>query len=136
MKKFKLPTVPAIVVICLLAVVFDSQAQMPEYNSVFGDCGHWEIDSISTTSWQNTDTINYKPSADTTWVYSEWKTENKNITYLVYCPCGCGWDTVRFMDRINNVGICQRRYEITSYKYYPRPKTKYEQKRDSILNNR
>ena len=47
MKKFKLPTTFAIIAICLLAVVFNSQAQMPELNS-FNDCGHWEIDSFIT----------------------------------------------------------------------------------------
>ena len=135
MKKFKLPKTLAIVAICLLAIVFNSKAQMPEFNS-FNDCGHWEIDSIKTTDWIVTDTINYQPKADTIWVYSAWKTEYKNYTTLAYCPCGCGYDTVRFMYRINSTGIRQRRYEITSYKYYPRPKTEYEQKLDDVLNNR
>ena len=49
MKKFKLHITLAIVAICLLAIVFNSNAQMQEFNS-FNDCGHWEIDSIITTS--------------------------------------------------------------------------------------
>ena len=52
MKKFKLPTTLAIIAICLLSVVFNSQAQMPEFNS-FNDCGHWVIDSIITEFWTN-----------------------------------------------------------------------------------
>ncbi len=40
------------------------------------------------------------------------------------------------MDRINSVGIRQRRFEITKYKYYPKPKSEYEQKLDDVLNNR
>jgi len=135
MKKFKLPTVPAIVAILLLSVVFNSQAQMPEFNS-FNDCGYWEMDSITTTNWAVVDTINYQPNADTTWVCSGWETEYKNYTTLVYCPCGCGYDTVKFMYRINSVGIRQRRFEITKYKYYPKPKSEYEQKLDDVLNNR
>ena len=132
MKKFKLPTKLAIIAICLLAVVFNSNAQMQEFNH----CGHWEIDSIITTSWNTTDTINYNPNADTTWVYSNWQVELKNYTTTAFCLCGCGYDTVRYMDRINSVGIRQRRIEITKYKYYPKPKSEYEQKLDDVLNNR
>ena len=134
MKKFRLPTTLAIIAICLLAFVFNSNAQMPEFNS-FNDCGHWEIDSFIMTSWKTTDTINYNPNADTTWVCSNWQVEFKNYTTLAFCPCGCGYDTVRYMDRINSVGIRQRRFEIIKYKYYPKPKSEYEQKLEDVLNN-
>ena len=53
MKKFKLHITLAIA-ICLFAVVFNSNAQMTEFNSL-NDCGHWEIDSIITTSWKTTE---------------------------------------------------------------------------------
>ena len=135
MKKFKLPTTLAIIAICLLAVVFNSKAQMPEFNR-FNDCGHWEIDSIITTSWKTTDTINYNPNADTTWVCSNLQVEFKNYKTLAYCPYGCGYDTVRYMDMINSVGIRQPRFEIPKYKYYPKQKSEYEQKLDDVLNKR
>jgi hypothetical protein len=101
------------------------------YNEL-DDCGIWKISRIYNIEWTTIDTIDYCAKCDNIWVYSEWENENLNEGSLVWCPCGCGWDTKRYMDRINNQGIKQRMWEITEHEYTSKPETPYEQKLDSI----
>jgi hypothetical protein len=134
MKKSKiLMKLTALIVICILWLSFSySQDILEQYFDSISDCGYWEVDSISTTNWVTEDTINYCDTCNDKWTYSKWKVINSNVVYLVYCPCGCGYPTEKYQYRINERGIRQKRYEITTYKYIPKPKTDYEQKLESI----
>ncbi len=96
------------------------------------ECGTWIEDSTYLTSWEVIDTINFNPESDPAWIMSEWEVEYSEMT-LLYCPCGCGYDTKRYMYRINKKGIRQIRYEIATYKYIPKPKSDYERLLDSLL---
>lgn len=94
------------------------------------DCGKWVKDKVTITSWETLDTLNYKSFESKDYINSLWKEDPSKEVYAVYCPCGCGWETKRIQYRANRQGIRQVRYEITSYKYIPKPLTKY----DSIIN--
>lgn len=52
----------------LLVCIYSGQAQ--DFSSIGyqDDCGNWVEDSIYYTDWVNTDTINYNPNADSTWI--------------------------------------------------------------------
>jgi len=135
-KKSKLlKKLTALIVICILWLsVSYSQNILEDYYISIGDCGHWEADSNYTTEWIVKDTINFCDKCDPEWTYSEWKNETSNMTLTVYCPCGCGHDTIKTQRRINDRGIIQIRYDVTTYKYYPKPKTDYQRKLESIKN--
>lgn len=82
------------------------------------DCGAWVKDSTYCESWISIDTINYNSKADTTWTYTEWQYAlNPARAYLVYCPCGCGYDDWEIRKRVNAVGIIQQQKRVTTYKY-------------------
>ena len=91
-----------------------------------GDCGHWETSSVQMTDWQLEDTIPFNSWGDTTWIESEWRYINTNIIHPVYRPCKL--DIEKYQERISGRRIRQIRYEITSYKYIPKPETEYQKK--------
>ena len=116
-----------LIFILLFLISFSVNAQIIE------DCGTWKIDSSYYIGWYNIDTIN--SNSDTTWIYSEWKTEYKNYTLTVYCPCGCGWNFKKYQRRVCGYsGIIQQRWQISVYKYIPKPKTEYEKLIDKLKN--
>jgi len=131
MKTFKFKKGYALYI--LLTCVISSYGQGFEFNN---DCGVWEKDTTITTEWNTIDTLNYNVRGDTCWVSSGWEYDMKSSTYLVYCPCGCGRGTKRFQKRVCGLGIIQQRWEITSYKYIPKPKSEFDKRVDSILNAR
>ncbi len=93
----------------------------------------WKVKSVYFTAWENTDTIAFNPKGDTIWTETELKYEHsESEDYLLYCPCGCGYDSYRSQKRINGIGIIQKRKEVTTYEYIPKPKTDFDHKIDSL----
>lgn len=90
-------------------------------------CGTWVLDNIS-ESVTSTDTINFNPKGDTTWFYSEWENTLFGRTYLVYCPCGCGYPDIELCYRVNDKGIRQQLKRVTTYQYIEPPETAYDKK--------
>lgn len=96
------------------------------------NCGHWEKDTIVEIVISS-DTIKYNAGGDTVWIYSDW--QYNGMTYTVYCPCGCGWPSIQTANRINDQGISQKIFKITSYKYIERTKNEYELKLEELKNS-
>lgn len=112
----------------LLACVYSVAAQDFGNLNYNHDCGSWEKDSTYITEWQTKDTLNYNKCGDTIWIYDEWKRELSPAVLAVYCPCGCRWDDKEYQDRVCGLGIIQRRWKITTYKYIPKPESNYDRR--------
>lgn len=116
-----------------LAIILLSVSGFGQYmDEYFKDCGRWVEDTIILTEWKVIDTINYNSEGDTNYIYSEWLHENINYYYVDYCHCGCGYDKKEYMDRICGLGIIERMYRITKYKYIPKPKSAFGLKLEEL----
>lgn len=118
--------------ILLLSFVF----QFSLAQSLRSDCGTWEIDTIIETPFVNIDTVNYDSNGDSTWTVDTWEEIFSPQTTLLYCPCGCGYTTKEYRNRINGKGIIQQANRLTTHKYVPRPETPYEKRVGELKNRR
>lgn len=119
----------AICLYLVLVCVYSAEAQDFGSLNYTYDCGTWKEDSTYITAWETVDTLAYYDErGDTIWIYDEWKTELSHTVLAVHCPCGCGWDKKIYQDRVCGLGIIQRRWKITTYKYIPKPESNYDRR--------
>ena len=132
-----------IAAILLLCAVF---CQGQDYQllgfSIRMDCGTWK-DSVYYSEWTSVDTIGKRAINDKReWVYNkeDESLNNNNLTTLVYCPCGCRYDSHWYQYRICRLtGIRQRRTKVQTWLYTPppsKPKTEYEKVVDSLKSHK
>ena len=94
------------------------------------DCGTWKALPTYYTNWESVDTLKKEAIKDTVrnWVYDAEKLMLNNLTYAMYCPCGCGYDKKYSQYRVCSItGIRQIRYKVHPYEYKPKPKSEYQQ---------
>ena len=98
------------------------------------DCGKWVHKDTITTLWDTIEIVNLCRTCDASWTYSQWICDYNNETYAAYCPCGCGYDIVRYRLRVNEVGIIQKQEQRIRLKYIEKTKTPFENKLIKIKN--